>query len=42
MMVDFFKEEPVDFAPGEKFEYNNSGYVILCYVTAEIAAVALR
>lgn len=32
MMVDFFKGEPVDFAPGEKFEYNNSGYVILGYI----------
>lgn len=29
MMVDFFKSEPVDFAPGEKFDYNNSGYVVL-------------
>jgi len=29
MMVDFFKNEPVDFLPGEKFEYNNSGYVLL-------------
>ncbi|PIF47177.1 CubicO group peptidase (beta-lactamase class C family) [Chryseobacterium sp. 52] len=32
MMVDFFKNEPVDFAPGEKFEYNNSGYVVLGYI----------
>ncbi|WP_412466825.1 serine hydrolase domain-containing protein [Pedobacter sp. KLB.chiD] len=32
MMVDFFKDEPVDFAPGERFEYNNSGYVILGYL----------
>lgn len=31
-MVDFFKDEPVDFSPGEKFEYNNSGYVILGYL----------
>ena len=31
-LVDFFKNEPVDFAPGEKFEYNNSGYVILGYL----------
>jgi CubicO group peptidase (beta-lactamase class C family) len=31
-MVDFFKNEPVDFAPGEKFEYNNSGYVLLGYI----------
>ncbi|PWV45422.1 serine hydrolase [Chitinophaga sp. S165] len=32
MMVDFFKNEPVDFQPGEKFEYNNSGYVLLGYI----------
>ncbi|MBC6492057.1 serine hydrolase domain-containing protein [Flavihumibacter stibioxidans] len=32
MMVDFFKNEPVDFAPGEKFDYNNSGYVLLGYI----------
>lgn len=32
MMVDFFKSEPVDFQPGEKFDYNNSGYVLLGYL----------
>jgi CubicO group peptidase (beta-lactamase class C family) len=31
-MVDFFKNDPVDFAPGEKFDYNNSGYVVLGYI----------
>lgn len=31
-MVNFFKSEPVDFAPGEKFDYNNSGYVVLGYI----------
>lgn len=31
-MVDFFKDEPMDFAPGEEFRYNNSGYFILGYV----------
>ncbi|TAF83041.1 MAG: class A beta-lactamase-related serine hydrolase [Runella slithyformis] len=29
MLVDFFKNEAVDFEPGEKFDYNNSGYVLL-------------
>ncbi len=31
-LVDFFKNEPVDFEPGEKFEYNNSGYVVLGHI----------
>jgi CubicO group peptidase (beta-lactamase class C family) len=31
-LVDFFKDESVDFQPGEKFSYNNSGYVILGYI----------
>lgn len=31
-MVDFFKNEPAVFNPGEKFEYNNSGYVVLGYI----------
>lgn len=32
MLVDFFKNEAMDFAPGEKFVYNNSGYVLLGYL----------
>lgn len=31
-LVDFFKNEPVDFTPGEQFKYNNSGYVVLGYI----------
>ncbi|TJY35962.1 serine hydrolase domain-containing protein [Pontimicrobium aquaticum] len=31
-LVDFFKDEPIDFQPGEKFAYNNSGYVVLGYI----------
>lgn len=39
MMVDFFKDEPVDFAPGERFEYNNSGYVLLGYLIELVSGV---
>lgn len=31
-LVDFFKNEPAEFLPGEKFAYNNSGYVLLGYL----------
>ncbi len=36
MLVNFFKNEPVDFKPGEKFEYNNSGYVLLGYIIEKV------
>ena len=32
MLADLFKNEPVDFLPGEKFDYNNSGYVLLGHI----------
>lgn len=28
-MMDFFKNEPINFSPGERFQYNNSGYFLL-------------
>lgn len=40
MMVDFFKDEPVDFAPGERFEYNNSGYVLLGHLIELVSGEA--
>jgi CubicO group peptidase (beta-lactamase class C family) len=30
--IDLFKNKPLDFAPGEKFKYSNSGYILLSYV----------
>lgn len=33
--IDLIKNEPFDFNPGEKFQYNNSGYIILAYIIEE-------
>lgn len=35
-MVDFFKNEPMDFPPGEKFKYNNSGYYLLGVIIEKV------
>lgn len=39
-VVDFFKNEPVDFQPGERFEYNNSGYVLLGYIIELVSGMS--
>lgn len=31
-LVGFFKNEPIDFKPGEQYKYCNSGYVLLGYI----------
>ncbi|WP_271767711.1 serine hydrolase [Aquimarina algiphila] len=31
-LINVFKNEPMDFDPGEKFLYNNSGYILLGYI----------
>jgi CubicO group peptidase (beta-lactamase class C family) len=36
-LIDFFKNEPMDFAPGEEFKYNNSGYIILGYIIESLS-----
>jgi CubicO group peptidase (beta-lactamase class C family) len=35
-LINFFKNEPIDFIPGEQFKYNNSGYIILGYIIETI------
>ncbi len=39
-LIDFFKNEPKDFSPGEKFKYNNSGYIILGYIIESVSEMS--
>ncbi|KZS38276.1 serine hydrolase [Aquimarina aggregata] len=36
-MIDYFKNEPLDFDPGDKWSYSNSGYFILGYIIEKIS-----
>ncbi len=38
--IDFFKNEPMDFEPGEKYLYNNSGYFILGYIVEKVSGMS--
>lgn len=31
-LIDYFKNQPMDFDPDAKWEYNNSGYILLGYI----------
>lgn len=39
-LIDFFKNEPMDFNPGEQFRYSNSGYVLLGYVIEKVSGMS--
>jgi CubicO group peptidase (beta-lactamase class C family) len=36
-MIDYFKNEPLRFAPGTKWEYSNSNYFILGYIIEKLS-----
>jgi CubicO group peptidase (beta-lactamase class C family) len=39
-MIDLFKNEPMDFMPGEKWLYNNSAYFILGYIISRASGIS--
>lgn len=39
-MIDYFKNEPIRFAPGTKYEYSNSGYFLLGYIIEQITGMS--
>ena len=38
-LVDYFKNQPMDFSPGEEWRYNNSAYVMLGYIIEEVSGM---
>ena len=40
--IDFFKNESMDFDPGEKYKYNNSGYFILGYIIEKVSGMSYQ
>ncbi|MBI9046725.1 MAG: serine hydrolase [Anaerolineaceae bacterium] len=38
-MIDKFKNEPMEFAPGDRFNYNNSGYFLLGAIVEKISGI---
>ena len=38
-LIHFFKNQPMDFVPGTKFKYNNSGYFLLGYIIEKASGI---
>ncbi len=39
-LIDFFKFQPMDFAPGQRWSYSNSGYVLLGAIIEKISGLS--
>jgi CubicO group peptidase (beta-lactamase class C family) len=36
-LIDMFKNQPMDFSPGERWKYNNSGYILLGAIIEKVS-----
>lgn len=41
-LIDVFKNQPMDFAPGTEFKYNNSGYVLLGNIIEKVSGMTYQ
>ncbi|HET9529584.1 MAG TPA: serine hydrolase domain-containing protein [Blastocatellia bacterium] len=41
-IIDLFKDKPMDFAPGEQWRYNNSGYVLLGAIIEKVSGQSYK
>ena len=38
-IIDLFKNKPLDFEPGQRYRYSNSGYVLLAFIIQEVSGL---
>ncbi len=38
-LIDYFKNQPMDFDPDAKWKYNNSGYILLGYIIEKVSGL---
>ncbi|MEO0341739.1 MAG: serine hydrolase domain-containing protein, partial [Bacteroidota bacterium] len=41
-VISLFKDLPLDFEPGERYRYSNSGYVMLAYVIEQVSGLSYQ
>ncbi|EDX82392.1 beta-lactamase [Synechococcus sp. PCC 7335] len=41
-LIDWFKDRPLDFTPGERFSYSNSGYIVLTKIIETVSGLSYK